>query len=122
MAIPLNTFKTSTALLADVGGGLTGDSDVVYTCPNGITAIVLMAQVANISETDINKVTLQHHDTTSDVKTELVKNFDVQPNDAAGLITGKLIVQQGNKIRCFNNTTAAGNTKFTFSYLESLNG
>ena len=94
MAIPLNTFKTSTAELQDVSGGFLGDSDVVYTCPNGITAIVLMAQVANISETDINKVTLQHHDTTSDVKTELVKNFEVQPNDAAGLITGKLIVQR----------------------------
>ena len=122
MAIPLNTFKTSTAELVDFGTGFVGDSDVVYTCPNGITAIVLMAQVANISETDVNKVTLQHHDTISDVKTELVKNFEVQPNDAAGLITGKLIVQQGNKIRCFNNSAANPNTKFTFSYLESLNG
>jgi hypothetical protein len=47
MATPLNTFKST--LLTIQGKDLfTGDSDVVYQTPNGITAIVLMAQVANV--------------------------------------------------------------------------
>jgi hypothetical protein len=124
MAIPLNTFKTSTAsLVAAKPGGFTGDSDVVYTTPNGITSIVLMAQATNIDSESTHFVTLEHFDTALVEKTELVKNFEVLPNDAAGLITGKLIVTQNNKIRCYvKDTASAGQMKFTFSYLESLNG
>lgn len=40
MAIPLNTFKTTTTVLK--AGPIIGDSDVIYTVPNEITAIVLM--------------------------------------------------------------------------------
>jgi hypothetical protein len=124
MAIPLNTFKTSTSsLIPQPVGGFVGDSDVVYTTPNGITAIVLMAQVANIDSADSHFVTLEHYSTETATKTELVKKFEIQPNDAAGLLTGKLIVQENDKIRCYTNDAgAAGHMKFTFSYLESLNG
>ena len=124
MAIPLNTFKTSTAsLVAEKAGGFIGDSDVVYTTPNGITSIVLMAQAANIDSDTQHYVTLEHFDTSESIRTELVKNFEVQPNDAAGLITGKLIVEQGDKIRCYvRDEASANNIKFVFSYLESLNG
>ena len=124
MAIPLNTFKTKTAeLVSEPVGGFTGDSDVVYSAPSGITAIVLMAQVANTDSEGPFFCTLEHYDNTNDIRTELVKNFQVQPNDAAGLITGKLIVEEENKIRCYtNDANADGNMKFTFSFLESLNG
>jgi hypothetical protein len=44
MATPLNTFK-STAVTIPAKDVITGDSDVIYQTPNGITAIVLMAQV-----------------------------------------------------------------------------
>ena len=123
MAIPLNEFKTRTAkLVSKPVGGFTGDSDVIYTTPNGITAIVLMAQAANTSETDIHNVTFQHYDTTSDVATSLVRNFEVQPNDAAGLITGKLIVEQNNQIRAFTEDQADSDVQLVFSFLQALNG
>ena len=129
MAIPLNQFKTSTAALAPAKdnslrtGGFFADSDVVYSTPSGITSIVLMAQAANIDSAQSHFVTLQHFDTTSGVTTELVRNFEVLPNDAAGLITGKLIVEETNQIKCFTSDPAAENQiQFTFSFLESLNG
>lgn len=123
MAIPLNEFKTRTAkLVSKPVGGFTGDSDVIYTTPNGITAIVLMAQAANTSETNIHNVTFQHYDTTSGVATSLVRNFEVQPNDAAGLITGKLIVEQNNQIRAFTEDQADSDVQLVFSFLQALNG
>ena len=123
MAIPLNEFKTRTAkLVSKPPGGFIGDSDVIYTTPNGITAIVLMAQAANTSETDIHNVTFQHYDTTSGVATSLVRNFEVQPNDAAGLITGKLIVEQNNQIRAFTEDQADSDVQLVFSFLQALNG
>lgn len=123
MAIPLNEFKTRTAkLVSKPVGGFTGDSDVIYTTPNGITAIVLMAQAANTSADEIHNVTFQHFDTTSGVKTDLVRNFEVQPNDAAGLITGKLIVEQNNKIRAFTENQSDSDVNLVFSFLQALNG
>tara|TARA_R110002153_G_scaffold101711_8_gene237948 strand:- start:4034 stop:4408 length:375 start_codon:yes stop_codon:yes gene_type:complete len=124
MAIPLNTFKSSSAtLVADKLGGFTGDSDLVYQTPNGITSIVLMAQAANIDSEQSHYVTLSYFDNSLSVTNELVKNFEVQPNDAAGLLTGKLIVEEGNKILCtVKDASSVGKVKFTFSYLESLNG
>jgi hypothetical protein len=123
MAIPLNEFKTRTAkLVSKPAGGFIGDSDVIYTTPNGITAIVLMAQAANTSETEIHNVTFQHFDTTSGVATNVVKNFEVQPNDAAGLITGKLIVEQNNKMRAFTENASDSDVNFIFSFLQALNG
>ena len=82
-----------------------------------------MAQVANVDSASTHYVTLEHYDVNTDTRIELVKNFEVQPNDAAGLITGKLIVEEDNKIRCYtDDSTADGLMKFTFSFLESLNG
>lgn len=120
MAIPLNEFKTSTAVLLQ-DGTFSGDSDIIYTTPNGITAIVLMAQVANVDSDTPHQVTMTHYDTQTLVETEVVKNFEIQPNDAAGLLSGKLIVQEGNQIRAFTSAPT-GEMKMIFSYLQSLNG
>lgn len=118
MAIPLNTFKTTTTVLKK--GPFIGDSDVVYTVPNGITTIVLMAQVANISDDSAHSVTMSHYNTTDLTRTEAVRNFLVLPNDAAGLITGKLIVEQNNQVRA--ESSKENDLKLILSYLESLNG
>ena len=42
--LPLNTFKTKTAIL----GTNTGTLATVYTAPIGVTSIILMAQIANL--------------------------------------------------------------------------
>lgn len=118
MAIPLNTFKTTTTILRK--GPFLADSDVVYTVPNGITSIVLMAQVANITDDSAHTVTLSHFNTTTLTRTEAVRNFLVLPNDAAGLITGKMIVEQNNQVRA--SASDSDKVKLILSYLESLNG
>lgn len=119
MAIPLNTFKTTTAVIPE--GPITGDSDIIYTVPSGITAIVLMAQVANIDSAE-HTVTFSHYDRDAQLSTELVKNFPVIPEDAVGLITGKLIVEETNRIRASASPGSGNNMKLVLSYLESLNG
>jgi len=119
MAVPLNTFKTTTKVIPE--GPIIGDEDVMYTVPNGITAIVLMAQVANI-DTAEHTVTFTHYHNEDSLTTELAKDFPIYPNDAAGLLTGKLIIEQGNKIRCSVSPGSGPNMKLVLSYLESLNG
>lgn len=122
MAIPLNTFKTTTAVIPEEPpGGFTGDSDVIYVVPSGITAIVLMAQVANLDSAE-HTVTFSHYDRDAALTTELVKDFPILPKDAAGLITGKLIVEETNRVRCGASTGSGNNMKLVLSYLESLNG
>lgn len=117
MAVPLNTFKSTFTTLN--AGPFAADSDEVYRCPNGITAIVLMVQCANIGTTT-ETVTLKHKDITTGEEIELIKDLRILPNDAAGLITGKMIVEQNNRIVA---EASAGNVlKLSLSYLESLNG
>lgn len=122
MAIPLNTFKTTTAVIPEEPpGGFIGDSDVIYTVPSGITAIILMAQVANIDSAE-HTVTFSHYDIGETLNTELVKDFPILPKDAAGLVTGKLIVEETNRVRCSASEGSGSNMKLVLSYLESLNG
>ena len=122
MAIPLNTFKTTTAVIPEEPpGGFIGDSDVIYSVPSGITAIILMAQVANIDSAE-HTVTLSHYDIEETLNTELVKDFPILPKDAAGLVTGKLSVEETNRVRCSASAGSGNNMKLVLSYLESLNG
>jgi len=109
MATPLNTFKTVTA-------NLTTTSATIYTTPSNTTTIVLMAQVANITNTSAN-VTANHYDGSS-VTTELVKNFAIPGADAAGLLTGKLILQAGQSFTA--NVSANNALKLTLSLLETI--
>jgi hypothetical protein len=122
MAIPLNTFKTTTAIIPEEPlGGFVGDSDVIYVVPSGITAIVLMAQVANIDSAE-HTVSFSHYNRDPALNTELVKDFPVFPKDAAGLLTGKLIIEETNHVRCSASPGSGSNMKLVLSYLESLNG
>jgi len=108
MALPLNVFKTFTA-------DLTASQQTVYTAPAGVTSIVLLAQVANLT-TSASKVTALHGDGSTD--TELIKDFPIAPNDAVSVVTGKLILESGHSIKA----TAEGvdQLKITVSVLETL--
>lgn len=108
----LNEFKTVTS-------ELTTTNSVLYTAPVGKTAIVLMAQVANVT-TSAADVTFSHYDTSATTETELVKDFGIAGQDSASVTTGKLVVESGDSVKAF----ASANTslKITLSVLESLNG
>jgi hypothetical protein len=109
MASQINTFKTVTANVTTV-------PTVVYSAPYGITSIILMAQAANISQNNQN-ITFSHN--SSGNITELVKNFAVLRNDSAGLLTGKLIVEQNNSVQISGSSNSS--LKLTLSVLETTN-
>lgn len=116
MALPINVFRSVTAVLS-------GTSEIVYTAPSNNTAIILMAQVANVDGVNAHEVTFILHEiavgATPAKSTELVNNFAIPPNDAASVVTGKLIVAAGNQLRAL--TSSPGQLKLTLSILESRN-
>jgi hypothetical protein len=111
--IPLNTFKTTTF---DI---LTTEENV-YTTPAGVTTVVLLAQVANITDTETIYVTANHvRDSTN---TAIIQNAAVPKNDSISLLTGKLILQTGDtfSIQATSGTTD-GQCQLILSYLETAN-
>ena len=127
--IPLNTFKTKTNVLQSVW--TTGTTATVYTAPIGVTAIILMTQVANIS-TQTHTVTFAHHrnlpvlpdaqgngQQSANVTTEMIKQFAIPANDAASLTTGKMIIESLDSVICYADVDNA--FKLTMSVLETAN-
>lgn len=110
MASQINTFRTVTA-------NVTTANTIVYTAPSGITAIILMAQCTNITSNNHN-VTFSHVSSGGN-RTELLKDYKVLKNDAAGLLTGKLIVEQNNAVEI--SSSSNNSLKLTLSVLESTN-
>ena len=123
--IPLNTFKTKTSIIGS------NTSSTVYVAPIGVTSIVLMAQVANIT-TQTQYVTFSHHRNLpvladaqgnggqpSNITTELVKEFPIPASDSGSMTSGKMIVESLDSIRCYATNT--GTCKLTLSILETAN-
>ena len=124
--IPLNTFKTKTVVLT------TNTNSTVYTAPVGITSIVLMANVANVSSTATSLVTFSHHRNlpvlpdaqgnggqSANVTTELVSGFEIPPADSANMIPGKMILESLDSIKA--GATVEGTVKLVLSILETAN-
>lgn len=110
MANQINTFKTITAQV-------TTANTSVYSTPFGITSIILMAQVANITDASHNVSFV--HVTGTGTRTELVKNYPVFKNDAVNVLTGKLIVEQNCSVEIASS--ANDSLKLTMSVLETTN-
>ena len=109
MALALNVFQTITAVVST-------SPTVVYTAPVGYTGVVLLAQVANIGATS-EDVTLTHRRSSTD--TEMLKEFPISGNDTANLLSGKLVLESGDKLVL--SGSVASNLKFVGSILETLN-
>lgn len=123
--IPLNKFVTKTTLLSDV------TTATVYTAPIGVTSIVLMAQIANISSST-QSLTFVHHrnrpvladaqgngSQPGNTDSFLVKEFQIPEGDAASVLTGKLIIESLDSIRAGASTT--GTLQLVLSILETAN-
>ena len=113
MALALNVFKTVTKI---VGTSAVG----IYTAPVGYTGVVLLAQVANIGATSVD-VSLSHQRSVSGiaVTTEMLKQYPISGNDTANLISGKLVLESGDKLVLSGSN--ASDLKFVGSILETLN-
>jgi len=123
--LPLNTFKTKTAVLT------TGTASKVYTAPIGTTAIILMAQVANISS-QTHYVSFSHFRNrpiladaqgngaqAARTTSTLVMSYAVPANDAASPLSGKMIVESLDSIQA--HADANNVLQLTLSVLETAN-
>jgi hypothetical protein len=86
---PLNTFRTLAYKIPAVELSL----DAV---PAGITRIILGAQASNPSTATIS-VTFTLRKNSIDYL--ILKDYQIPPNDAADLIAGKLILEQGCSLK-----------------------
>jgi hypothetical protein len=109
MALALNVFQTVTAVVP-------ASPTVIYTAPVGYTAVVLLAQVANIGATS-QDITFVHRRSSTD--TELLKQYPISANDTSSLLTGKLVLESGDRLVL--SGSHASNLKFVASLLETLN-
>lgn len=107
MASPLNTFIS-------VGANVTTVATNVYTCPAETTAIVLLAQATNIDSTNAGNITFY---SSVNGNTELAKDFTIPVGDAAALLSGKLVITEGNSIGVYANANSV--LKLTLSILET---
>ena len=104
----------------------------IYTAPPGVTAIILMAQVANVTDHDIS-LTFAHYRNipvfpdpatlngfqAGDTVTEIVKDYIIPPNDSASLLSGKMIIESFDSIVAFASESSG--LKVTLSILETAN-
>jgi len=90
--VPLNTFKT-------IATNVYTSQSLLYTAPLETATIILTAQVSNISKEYAN-VTFIHRSNVAFggdrliTDTELVKDFEIPPNDASSVIVGKIVLEQ----------------------------
>jgi hypothetical protein len=107
--VPLNTFKslTKTVTNADV---------IAYTAPIGVSTVVLLSQFVNITSTSGS---VSANIVKSGVSTELIKDFAIPGNDAGTILTGRLVLEEGDQIVV--RASDLNKFKFIFSYLETAN-
>jgi hypothetical protein len=111
MATVLNAFKTTTVTVTDTIGN-------VYTCPSGYSAVVLLAQVSNITGNTITVSGNIYQLAGNNVS--LVKGAPLPANDAINLVGGRLILQTGDSFAVGANVNAA--SQLTLSVLETSTG
>ncbi len=123
--LPLNKFLTKTAVLT------TSSTATVYTSPIGVTSIVLMAQVSNLS-TQTQYLNFEHYryktilpdaqgfgGQTGNTPSTLVKNYAIPTSDAGSPIFGKLIIEELDSIRAYASST--GTLQLVMSILQTAN-
>ena len=105
----LNIFKTETEVLTT--GGAT-----IYTAPADYSAIILLAQISNVTGNVVNATFSVYDGVTT---TELIKDFGIPGNDAASATVGKLVLETGKSIVA--SASANSSLKLVLSVLESKN-
>ena len=123
--LPLNKFLTKTAILNS------STTNTVYTSPIGITSIVLMSQVANLT-TETQYVSFEHFryktvlpdaqgfgGQTGNTPSILVKEYAIPANDAGTPLTGKLIIEELDSVRAYASNS--GTMQMVMSILQTAN-
>ena len=120
----LNTFKSLQHTFRTEGDTSVTEPHLIYTAPEGYTAIILNAQAANVKSSPAAEVTVTlqlHKGPTASEQTTLVKQLIIPISDAANLATGKLVLQAGDKLVGFVDNNDGNNAlDLTLSFLETL--
>lgn len=104
----LNLFKTTLA-------NVTTTTTTVYTPPLGYATVVLLAQVSNNGNATIQiSANIERLGNT----TSLINGINVPTNDAASVLTGRLILQYGDQLQFSSSDDVSG--QLVLSYLETL--
>ena len=111
MPAALNTFRTVTATVTNTIAN-------VYTAPTGYSAVVLLAQVSNLTGGTITVSGNIYQITGNNVS--LVNAAPLPANDAINLVGGRLILQTGDSFAVGANVNAA--SQLTLSVLETSTG
>lgn len=123
--IPLNTFKTKTAILT------TSTTATIYTAPIGTTAIILMTQVTNVS-TATAYVSFGHFRRLAVLPdaqgnggqpgqtfTPMVVSYAIPKANASNVTTGKMIIESLDSVRAWSSSP--NTLQVTLSVLETAN-
>lgn len=113
--VPLNTFKTITSNV------YTNDT-ILYTTPGETATIILTAQVSNITDRIANVTVIHRSNVLSGgfrvvTDTELVNKFEINKNDAASVVVGKIVLEEDQSI--IVRAGANAHLKILLSLLET---
>lgn len=94
MAVALNNFRT---IRSNVGIATTS----IYTCPVGVSAIVILAQVTNITDDTTSQITAIHsRPGEPQVDFKFSNGAFVPPNDSINLVPdGRLALETNDSIK-----------------------
>jgi len=104
-----------TITLKNARAVLSATAATVYTCPTGKTAIVLSAQVSNVTAADV-ATTLQWYDSSAAVLTRLLKDGNVPTGNSLNALSGKQILEAGDYVQGYG--AAANALELSMSILE----
>jgi hypothetical protein len=94
MAVALNTFRT---IRSNVSIAQTS----IYTCPAGVSAIIVLAQVTNITSDTTSQITAIHS-RPGDIQVDFkfANESPVPPNDSNNLVPdGRLVLETNDSIK-----------------------
>ena len=88
----------------------------LYTCPNNVASVVLLLQATNVTNR-ADSLTVNWIDSTNSAVTSLTFQLPVPANQSVGCLTGKLVLEAGDKIQAQCGTHQA--LHLSFSALET---
>ncbi|OUU63790.1 MAG: hypothetical protein CBC22_00195 [Alphaproteobacteria bacterium TMED62] len=93
--IPLNKFRTITHTLTSSAVG-------IYTCPAGVSSLIIYGNVSNIGTgTSVTQFSAFH--SRSSVDTEIVSKASIPSDDAMNFIQGRLVLETGDILKIQSN-------------------
>ena len=111
-AVALNSFKT-------IRKNITTSSVGIYTCPVGVSAIIILAQVTNLTSDTTSQVTALHsRSSETPIDYRFANAAYVPPNDSINLVPdGRLVLETNDIIKI----SASGNNELNIvlSILET---